>query len=942
MRSFSSIITIGLSAALTLALAACTGEKGATGATGPQGDGALTSTSTEPPGANCAYGGIKIEVGIDANGDGTLEASEVTSTTYVCNGEGTNALVRTSAEPAGANCPFGGTKIETGLDVNNDGILEDSEVNAADTTYVCTFGPDGTISPSTGINVAVKSVSTSTTAPIAVRFTLRDDRGFPLDWNGVYSVNTALQPRFALAYFSKDTTTGIVSPLTTLTKAASATTAAMPSNYNPLTTTGAGTLTENGLGAGDYTYAFPTTTTTNGPVAVAYDTTKLDLTHVVWIQVTRQTDLVYTDNATTFSAANQPYYFIPSGTGTPLTREIVAQAGCDGCHAKFKAETTASADFHGGGRVNSGMCNVCHNPARTINPLANSNNFIHRIHSGPMVATANLFHGISATYPRDIRDCSVCHGNAADGNQAFINPSQSACTGCHDYVAFDGSASATCMVNNNLVRGNDGKPLPCNHVAGSQPDTNCVVCHGPGAGFDATKFHRPVAAPDPNNIWRTGGTNANTNASYVAAGGYVPTGANVITYVVKSVQTITDTSVTPNVKRPQIVFKIQNNGTDVVFNTFAPGVTAEMMANFVGSPTAYFAFAVPEDNVTTPADFNATVSGYIKNIWNGSATGTGAGTFAGPDSNGFYTLTLTGVQIPSTAVMLTGGIGYGYSLSSTPPFVQTNLSDFPFVLDVPADGKAQGGLSVPAPDVWKVATGYTGRRAIVDTLKCQNCHGRLGVTPTFHAGQRNDASSCSFCHNPNRTSSGWAVVSKYYIHALHGGRIRTVPYTWNALSAGANYDEVEFPGTLNTCTTCHVSNTFDFTNATNLAAVPNMMLTTVATGVFNANPATNSTFFTISPYVIADGVTSYGAGFAYNAGTNVTTAAAGTTLVISPITTACSGCHDKTTDIAHMQQNGGLFYATRTAALATGAPQEQCLICHGPGAIAAIGVVHQH
>src|SRR6185436_6627012 len=124
--------------------------------------------------------------------------------------------------------------------------------------------------------------------------------------------------------------------------------------------------------------------------------------------------------------------------------------------------------------------------------------------------------------------------------------------------------------------------------------------------------------------------------------------------------------------------------------------------------------------------------------WDGSATGSGAGTITGPDASGYYLIKLTGVQIPPTATMLTGGLGYTYSLSSTPPLVQTNVPGFPFNPNVPADGKAQGGLSVPAPNVWKVATGFTGRRAIVDNAKCGNCHGTLGVTPSFHAGQRND------------------------------------------------------------------------------------------------------------------------------------------------------------------------------------------------------------
>jgi hypothetical protein len=50
---------------------------------------------------------------------------------------GLNALVKTTIEPAGANCATGGTKVETGLDVNNNGVLDLAEINAAQTTYVC-------------------------------------------------------------------------------------------------------------------------------------------------------------------------------------------------------------------------------------------------------------------------------------------------------------------------------------------------------------------------------------------------------------------------------------------------------------------------------------------------------------------------------------------------------------------------------------------------------------------------------------------------------------------------------------------------------------------------------------------------------------------------------------------------------------------------------------
>jgi OmcA/MtrC family decaheme c-type cytochrome len=494
-----------------------------------------------------------------------------------------------------------------------------------------------------------------------------------------------------------------------------------------------------------------------------------------------------------------------------------------------------------------------------------------------------------------------------------------------------------------VVRGTDGKPLPCNHVAGPQPESGCVACHGPTGGFSTARYHKPVAEPDPRNSWLVPvGGNTNTNASFVAAGGYVPPGADVITYDVKSVDAVLDTTVTPNVKRPQITFKLKKNGTDVVFQTFAAGTVTELMPNFVGSPSVYFAFAVPQDGATAPSDFNASASGYIKKIWDRSATGTGAGDMTGPDSMGYYTIKLTGVQIPATAAMLTGGVGYTYSLSTAPPLVQTNVPAYPWTPSGLNDGKAQGGISVPAPNVWKAATGYTARRPIVDNAKCKTCHGTLGVTPSFHAGQRNDGPTCSFCHNPNRTSSGWSAGSKYFIHAVHAGRKRVVPFTWHATAVGAGYDEIEFPGTLNTCTTCHVPNTFDFTSPANLAAVANMELTTVAAGILDPNPLTNSTYYTVSPYVVANGVTNYGAGFAYNAATDVTTQAAGTTLVISPITGACASCHDSTIAVDHMTSNGGRFYAPRSSVLVPNAPKEQCLICHGPGRIAAIGEVHAH
>jgi microcystin-dependent protein len=93
-----------------------TGPMGATGATGPQGPIGLTG----PAGAQ----GIQ---GIP----GTNGTNGVTGQ------NGLNALIKTTSEAAGANCTNGGTKIETGLDANGNGVLDVGEITVAATTFVC-------------------------------------------------------------------------------------------------------------------------------------------------------------------------------------------------------------------------------------------------------------------------------------------------------------------------------------------------------------------------------------------------------------------------------------------------------------------------------------------------------------------------------------------------------------------------------------------------------------------------------------------------------------------------------------------------------------------------------------------------------------------------------------------------------------------------------------
>jgi len=107
------------------------------GAAGPMN---LIKTSIEVAGSNCAAGGAKIETGVDANANGILDQTEIVSslTRYICNGTpGVSTLIRTTSDPSGANCTYGGVKFETGADANANGVLDDAEVVAAQTKFVC-------------------------------------------------------------------------------------------------------------------------------------------------------------------------------------------------------------------------------------------------------------------------------------------------------------------------------------------------------------------------------------------------------------------------------------------------------------------------------------------------------------------------------------------------------------------------------------------------------------------------------------------------------------------------------------------------------------------------------------------------------------------------------------------------------------------------------------
>lgn len=157
-----------------------TGAEGATGATGASGDSDTTEPTPAgapqpqlratpvPAGAvGCPSGGIRVETGLDGDGSGHLDDDEVSSTAVSCNAGA--SLVRTRALEAGtgSSCRSGGLEVESGVDVNGDGVLDPDEVESR--TELCddiVIGgsascsvPRGNAGDSTGLGVCIAALA---------------------------------------------------------------------------------------------------------------------------------------------------------------------------------------------------------------------------------------------------------------------------------------------------------------------------------------------------------------------------------------------------------------------------------------------------------------------------------------------------------------------------------------------------------------------------------------------------------------------------------------------------------------------------------------------------------------------------------------------------------------------------------------------------------------
>jgi OmcA/MtrC family decaheme c-type cytochrome len=661
-----------------------------------------------------------------------------------------------------------------------------------------------------------------------------------------------------------------------------------------------GTLSNNEDGTYTYTFATdissvscpsPCTDADGNALDVSYQPS---LTHRVGIQQGNR-DL---------PMANAIYDFVPAGGAVTSKREIVKTDNCNECHDKITAH---------GSRFETKLCVTCHNPGSWVdsNTTVDFKVMIHKIHRGeelPSVVAGGSYavgsHDFSdIALPQDIRNCTKCHdGSDADTPQGdnWEIPNMAACGSCHDDIDFSKDGSGTPPVD------------PTGHPGGIVTDNSeCITCHEEGriAGSVAAAHAIPGKAERDYfqfNILEVCGTAVASN----------PTCAPSSNPTVKF--SVTDPSGATTHEYGN-AYNIRSTGTDEEFNSSA-------------------------------ASFNLLIAWDTRDYTNAGGTGTKPSradsinlrTSAGITDNGDGTFTLDGAATPTPEVIPAGATGSGTIALEGHPAADDGTGAF--TVRVPVNSEvAYFAITDTTP---------TPRRQVVDVpTKCDRCHDVLSV----HGSNRNNNGQlCIMCHNPSNTDVSQrpkdavtglpdssatvdgkkeeSIDFKRLIHGIHAAATSNFDGTQEhgfrqqglvvyGYGGSANdFSDVRFPGVLSKCETCHLPDTYTLEDRS-------------ADGGGNwelpaANGIKGSTVDS-APTAAADG-SDYAAKLADQT----------EDYKYSPIASVCTACHDGTLPQQHMLNNGALLGGPGSEQAAQEANIESCPVCHGPGKLADVKLVH--
>ncbi len=414
--------------------------------------------------------------------------------------------------------------------------------------------------------------------------------------------------------------------------------------------------------------------------------------------------------------------------------------------------------------------------------------------------TGNLF-------PRDYRDCEVCHADAPQAHVVTSGISRRLCAGCHPEIWF-GTTPITDLSH-------------VAHPGGPRADdSECFGCHVDPAGTSAPKLYAPIAlahVPPPESA------RANTpRIELLRIEGFVPGGKPTIRFSARD-------RVGPI--GPTLGAPVPAYDPDPVASSYIPR-RLSLTINLAGQYTT--------DGLGAPE--------FLNRISSGSATNTSRGpdpltitTVAADEYVYAFTTTLPLTVTGTWAVAIeasrnvsrrphydktTDTFAWPYTGETVREVAKTNL----VYVDSATGVWTPEGPPAPAP-----------RRTVVSTEKCLRCHGRFEI----HGGARNLVQYCLFCHTPVLTDysrrpklAGTGSVNlgatydsveersfqlKVFLHRIHTGRRQggaSLEGIQPVFYARTTFREGLFPGDLANCTNCHEGKSYLVENVP-AGAMPN-------------------------------------------------------------------------------------------------------------------------
>lgn len=576
-------------------------------------------------------------------------------------------------------------------------------------------------------------------------------------------------------------------------------------------------------------------------------------------------------------------------TDPQQTRKMTDVSSCNSCHEKLA--------LHGGGRVDTQFCVMCHNPG-TIDANSGHNlnlaTMVHKIHAGKLLKSKlasggedyviwgnrNSKHDYGEVgFPQDLRNCTKCHSAAnvstPQGDNWKTRPTKEACLTCHANGAGSDWNTRHTVFNN----GADPKAMS---------NAQCAGCHKAGTNLSAERVH-----------WNQNEENAARYKMNIESASY-----DAATRLVTVRYFLSDPT--------------NGNAAYDLVTSECTGTSPPTCANTTrfGNLRLYLAYQNLAGQLPAVTEFSAYNNG-----------GNSANVYAYKginDGHNHYTAQIA--VPPDTAKAIAAGTARIVTLGQVKePKLQVKWATDPRPEVVPRE-IVNTVVQHTYHDV-ALTGAVIPRRVVVSNEKCNACHGALGTTSgsntlanAFHGGARNTVEACVLCHDPNRASStlmtnGLDLNESYQfkrmIHGIHGNSKRTYPFTHGnavvdafgkdglSLTGGPplapdveNYAaEVAWPGVGLNCNACHVDNSYKSDKGTLGSVVKK------PTGVTDPMQW----------------------------------------LVISPKAATCTACHDSPKAIGHVTTFGFASFGNLTQA---GRPTETCEDCHASGGFKGVDIVH--